>query len=108
MSYDNEYDYTEMLIKLQTKIKNFENPEGIEVNANIDPKFRDDFYQKMHSMTPRGILGLFESCGNMTNANHDFGKIDEKKIKSQLHKLKKMEHDIKKKIEKNEKNNNQF
>jgi hypothetical protein len=98
MSSDNEYDYTEMLVKLQAKITNFENPEGIEVNANIDPKFRDDFYGKMHSMTPREVLELFESCGKMTNSDHDFGKIDEKKIKSQLHKLKKIEHNLKKKI----------
>jgi hypothetical protein len=98
MSSDNEYDYADMLVKLQAKITNFENPEEIKVNANIDPKFRDDFYVKMSSMTQREILDLFESCGKMTDSEHDFGKIDEKKIKYQIHKMKKMEHNLKKKI----------
>lgn len=97
-SSDNEYDYIEMLNKTQERIKNWENPEGVEVKVNIDPKFRDDFYKKMPEMTPRGILSLFESCGNMTNSSYNFGRIDEKKVKYQIAKFKKIEDNLQKKI----------
>jgi hypothetical protein len=98
MSSDNDCDYKEMLANLQEKIKNFENPEGIVIDVNINPNCRDDVYRRMKTMSHKEIISLFESCGNMINSNHDFGKIDEKKVKSQLNKMKKMESNIKKKI----------
>jgi hypothetical protein len=102
-SNSSESKCLEILEKLQEKIKNFENPEVVEIDADINPNFRDNFYEKMKNMNPREILETFETCGNINIKDNDFGKIDEKKIKFQIQKMKKQEKVFLKEISKKNK-----
>jgi hypothetical protein len=94
-SCDDEIEYLE---KIQKQIKNFENPDNIEVKVIVDQKTRDDFYVKMQKMPPREILRIFDNLGDKIDSNYNLGRVDEKRVKYQINRLKKNEEELKKKI----------
>lgn len=87
------------LKNVQKKMENIKKPDEITIESNIDEEYRKKIYQSTTKKTPTEILAFFERGSNMDLGEYDFDEIEEKKLKQQLNKLKKMEYNIRGELE---------
>ena len=97
---DIEESYEDQLAEVVRRIENFKNPAVLEIKVNVDENYRNKFYDtKMHQMTPKQLIQMFEKCSNLDGSEHDFGRMSENHIKERINKLGRMKIYFEKKIE---------
>jgi hypothetical protein len=88
---ENEENNKKMAIidAIYERLEVWKNPAEITIGANVDEKFRNDFYEKMNKMERNKVLSMFVKCGGIKSNKYDFVTVNEKKRKREIEKMEK-------------------